>query len=139
MNDSARNSFTLRLQDATRTKDITGVVSFVGEDMSGSFGIQASHARMMTVLAIGLARFSTGADKWQYLAMPGAVLYFENNVLTLNTRRYLLDDDYMRISQTLQQELLAEEEKLHSMKQSLHRMEEEILKRLWEFNRNALV
>ena len=131
------NHFTLRLQDSTHTEDITGVTSFVGEDSSGSFGILAGHARMMTILTTGLARFSQGDDRWQYLALPGAVLYFEQNLLTINTRHYLLDDDYMRISKALQEQLLAEEEKLHNMKDSLHRMEEQVLKRLWEMSRKA--
>jgi F-type H+-transporting ATPase subunit epsilon len=130
-------SFTLRLQDATHAEEITGVTSFVGEDASGSFGILASHARMMTSLVIGLARFRIGNQAWQYLALPGAVLYFHDNVLTLSTRRYLLDDDYMRISRVLEQQLLAEEEKLHAMKESLHHMEEEILKRLWRMGRKG--
>ena len=125
-------SFTLKLQDAARSEEITGVTSFVGEDASGSFGILAGHARTMTSLIIGLARFRVGEDKWKYLAVPGAVLYFCNNRLTLSTRHYLLDDDYMRISQALQQQLLAEEEKLHTMKESLRQMEEAILNRLWE-------
>jgi F-type H+-transporting ATPase subunit epsilon len=128
-------SFTLRLQDATRTEEITGVTSFVGEDASGSFGILAGHARMLTVLITGLARFRVGPDSWQYLAVPGALLYFRDNVLTLSTRRYLLDADYTRISQALQQQLLAEEEKLHNMTTSLHRMEEAMLKRLWDMGR----
>jgi F-type H+-transporting ATPase subunit epsilon len=51
------NTFTLKLQDATRSKEIAGVTSFVGEDSSGSFGILAGHTRMMTSLLIGLARF----------------------------------------------------------------------------------
>jgi len=130
-------SFTLRLQDATHAQDITGVTSFVGEDSSGSFGIMAGHARLMTSLILGLARFRTGAGAWQYLALPRALLYFKDNVLTLSTRRYLQDDDYMRISAALQRQLLAEEEKLHTMKESLHRMEEEVLKRLWEMGRQA--
>jgi len=125
-------TFSLRLQDATRAEEITGVTSFVGEDASGSFGILADHARFMTTLVIGLARFRISEQAWQYLALPGAVLYFNNNVLTLSTHHYLLDDDYLRISAALQEELLAEEEKLHTMKESLHRMEEEVLKRLWE-------
>jgi F-type H+-transporting ATPase subunit epsilon len=129
------SSFTLRLQDATHAEEITGVTSFVGEDASGSFGILAGHARMITALVIGLARFRIGADVWHYLAVPGAVLYFRNNVLTLSTRRYLLDDDYMRISQSLQQQLLAEEEQLHTMKTSLHRMEEAMLRHLWDMGR----
>ena len=67
--------------------------------------------------------------------MPGAVFYFYDNLLTMSTRRYLLDEDFTRISRSLQQQLLAEEAKLHDMKQSLHRMEEEVLKRLWEIGR----
>ena len=130
-------SFTLQLQDAARAEEITGVTSFVGEDTSGSFGILAGHARMVTSLIIGLARFRIGEDAWRYLALPGAVLYFRDNVLTLSTRHYLEDDDYMRISQALQQQLLAEEEALHAMKQSLHHMEQEVLKRLWEMGRKG--
>jgi F-type H+-transporting ATPase subunit epsilon len=131
------NSFTLRLQDATRTQEIPGVISFVGEDDSGSFGILAGHARLMTTLLIGLARFRGTDGDWQYLALPGAVLYFRDNVLTISTRRYLLDRDYSRISADLEQQLLAEEEKLHDMKESLHRLEKEVLRHLWEAGRMA--
>ncbi|MFC1772446.1 F0F1 ATP synthase subunit epsilon [Pseudomonadota bacterium] len=126
------NFFTLLLQDASRSERIDGVNSFVGEDASGSFGILPGHSRMMTTLVIGLARFRSGDTNWQYLAMPGAVLYFFNNVLTLSTRRYLRDDDYTRISTALQEQLLAEEEKLHATRESLRRMEETLLKHLWE-------
>lgn len=130
-------TFTLALHDATRSEEIRGVTAFVGEDASGSFGILAGHARMMSSLVIGLARFRSGEEKWRYLALPGAMLYFHDNLLTLNTRRYLLDDDYSRISQALRQHLLVEEEKLSSMKESLHRMEEELLKRLWKTGRKG--
>jgi F-type H+-transporting ATPase subunit epsilon len=129
------SSFTLRLQDATRAEEITGVTSFVGEDASGSFGILPGHARMLTALVTGLARFRVGPASWQYLAVPGALLYFQDNMLTLGTRRYLLDADYTRISEALQQQLLAEEEKLHTMTTSLHRMEEAMLKHLWDMGR----
>ena len=129
--------FLLKLQDATRSEEIANVTSFVGEDASGSFGILAGHARMMTSLIIGLARFRIGENTWKYLALPGAVLYFHDNVLTLSTRRYLLNDDYMHITQALQQQLLTEEEKLHTMRESLHHMEEETLKRLWEIGRKG--
>jgi F-type H+-transporting ATPase subunit epsilon len=125
-------SFTLQLQDATQSEKIADVTSFVAEDASGSFGIMAGHARMMASLIMGLARFRIGDKAWQYLALPGAVLYFHDNVLTLSTRHYLRDNDYMRVSQALQQQLLAEEEKLHTMKKSLRHMEEEVFKRLWE-------
>ncbi len=93
---------------------------------------------MMTSLVIGLARFRVGLDAWKYLALPGAVLYFRDNVLSLSSRRYLLDDDYLNISQALQQHLLAEEEELHTLKESLHHMEEEVLKRLWQMTRKEI-
>ena len=132
------NTFSLVLQDATHSERFDGVSSFVGEDASGSFGIQANHARLMAVLVLGLARFRIGDTHWQYLALPGAVLYFENNILTLNTRRFLRDDDYRRISTALQQQLVAEEENLRGVKESLHRMEEEVLRRLWEMSRKEV-
>jgi F-type H+-transporting ATPase subunit epsilon len=129
------NGFTLVLQDATHTERIPDVISFVGEDTSGSFGILANHARFLTCLVIGLARFRLQEGSWNYLALPGAVLSFSDNVLTLTTRRYLVDQDYTRISEALQQQLLAEEEKLRAMKDSLRQMEENILKRLWQIGR----
>jgi F-type H+-transporting ATPase subunit epsilon len=128
-------SFTLKLQDATHGEEIHGVTSFVAEESAGSFGILAGHGRLMATLGIGLARFRIGEARWVYLALPGGVVYFHDNLLTLSTRRYLLDEDYLRISQTLQQQLRVEEERLQEMKTSLHRMEEEVLKRLWSLGR----
>ena len=130
-------TFSLQLQDATRGERFEGVSVFVGEDDSGSFNILAGHGRMMTTLVMGLARFRRGTGAWQYLAMPGAVLYFYDDVLTLSTRRYLRDDDYSRISSALQEQLLAEEEQLQLTRESLHRMEASLLKRLWQMGRQA--
>jgi F-type H+-transporting ATPase subunit epsilon len=42
------NTFVMHLQSATQYERINGVVSFVGEDESGSFGILAGHASMVT-------------------------------------------------------------------------------------------
>ena len=92
----------------------------------------------MSSLVFGLARFRIADDPWQYLAMPGALLYFVDNKLTINTRRYLFDTDYQRISTALQEQLLTEEEELKSMKDSLHRMEEEVLRRMWELSRSEV-
>lgn len=126
------NTFTLTLLDATQTQRIDGVTSFVGEDASGSFGILPGHARLMTVLVFGLARFRTTAGDWRYLALPGALLYFSGNELSLGTRRFLLDDDYERISAALHEQLLAEEQTLDDIRKSLHRMEEQLFRRLWD-------
>jgi len=125
------NSFTLILRDSSSVTRIDGVASFVGEDASGSFGILPGHARFMACLELGLARFRRHDGVWQYIAMPGAVLYFKDNLLSLCTRRFFLDDDYERITDTLTRQLLAEEEALREVKQSLVQLEQEVLKRLW--------
>jgi len=130
-------TFSLLLQDAAHVEQIEGVSAFVGEDASGSFGVMANHARMMTTLVTGLARFRIGEDDWHYLAMPGAVLYFCDNTLTLCTRHCLRDRDYLRISAALREQVIAEEEKLHATRESLRRMEESLLKRLWEIGRGG--
>ncbi|MFO7527467.1 MAG: F0F1 ATP synthase subunit epsilon [Marinobacter sp.] len=130
------NTFNMRLQDATHSEEIQGICSFVGEDASGSFGIMAGHSRALFVLTMGLARFRVEDQSWQYLAMPGAVLYFRDNLLTVSTRRFLVDSDYDRISEALRRQLLAEEEQLHSLKESLHNMENAVLRRLWQLGRN---
>lgn len=130
------NSFTLTLQDTTHSLQFDGVSSFVGEDTSGSFGILPGHARMMTSLVMGLSRFRITEQDWQYIATPGALLYFHNNTLSLMSRHFLIDKDYMRISAALEEQLLEEEALLHNQKQSLRRMEEEVLKRLWELGRS---
>ena len=103
-------SFPLILRDSSTATRIDGVVSFVGEDASGSFGILPGHARFMTILELGLARFRRADAAWQYLAMPGAVLYFKDNLLSLSTRRYFLDQDYERIIDTLTKTALIWEE-----------------------------
>ena len=127
--------FVLHLQDSTQYERIDQLVSFVGQDDSGLFGILADHARMMTVLSFGLARYRTADDRWHYLAVPRALLYCVDNNLYLCTRRYIRDDEYTRISQALEEQLVAEEAELRSIKESVHRLEEEMFRRLWRMGR----
>lgn len=131
------STFILHLQATMQYERIDGVTSFIGEDASGQFGLMAGHERMMTILVFGLMRYRTENDDWYYLAVPGGVLYFIDNELFLSTRRYFQDQDYQRINTVLQEELTAEEKTLHSIKESLHHMEEEMLKRLWKMGRSG--
>ena len=131
-------TFDLMLNDATHTEVITDVISFTGMDASGSFGILAGHARMMTSLVTGLARYRTMDGIQHYLAVPGGILYFHDGNLHLSTHRYLKDDNYLSISSALREKLLNEEENLHSIKQSLHRMEEQLMKCMWEMTRKGI-
>lgn len=128
-------SFVLHLQDATHYERVDHVTSFVGQDDSGLFGILADHARMMTVLALGLARYRTTDDRWHFLAVPRGLLYCVDNNLYLSARRYIHDDEYIRISQALEEQLVTEETALRTIKDSLHQLEEEMFKRLWRMGR----
>lgn len=127
--------FTLHLADATRHERIEGVASFVGEDASGGFGVLPGHERLVTCLSFGLARYRVGEGPWVYLALPGAVLRFAGDDLTVSTRRYLMDEDFDRVSTALQEELIQEEEELVAVKESLRQMEEALLRRLWQLRR----
>lgn len=133
------SSFTLQLYDSRQGERFDAVSSFVGEDGSGSFAILPHHARFMTVLNFGLARFRRAGDaSWHYLALPGALLYFADNTLTIACRHYLLDSDYAQITRRLSSELLVEEEQLHEVKESLWRMEQAMLKRIWELGQQGI-
>ena len=125
----------MELRSATQYERIAEVASFVGEDDSGSFGILPGHARMMTALSYGLARYRGSGGAWVYVAIPGGVLYLKDDRLLISTRRYFKDADYARISGALLNELLAEEKNLRATKDSLDRLEQEMFRRLRELAR----
>jgi F-type H+-transporting ATPase subunit epsilon len=127
-------AFAMHLQSAAQYQRIDSVLSFVGQDDSGSFGILGGHEHMLTVLSYGLARYRTGED-WVYLAVPGAILRFVDNELFITTRRYFTDTDYQKISGVLLMQLLQEEEQLRSVKENITRLEQEMLRRLWQMQR----
>lgn len=131
------NTFTLQLYDATRQQRIENVTSFVGEDANGCFGLQAHHARFMTTLVFGLFRYRLQTDDWQYLALPGGVLYFNDNELSISTRHFLIDSDFERISDLLKHQLLSEEETLSATRASLQKMERAMLVRLWNLQQHS--
>jgi F-type H+-transporting ATPase subunit epsilon len=125
------NSFPLHLQSATQYERRDDVQSFVANDASGSFGLLARHERMMTVLGFGLARFRTVDSVWHYVALPGGLAYFADGELLVCTRRYVLGEDYRKVAAEVGETLLAEETALKTLKQSVTRLEHEMMRRLW--------
>ena len=128
------NAFTLHLQSAAQTVRIDDVESFAARDASGAFGLLARHERMMTVLGFGLARLRSTAGTWQYVALPGGLAYFVDGALFVCTRRFVLGDDYLTVSAAVEQTLRTEEKALTSLKQSVDRLEREIMRRLWHLS-----
>ena len=124
------NGYALHLQSATRTERVDDVVSFVGTDSSGSFGIQPGRARFMTVLEYGLSRYRCADGPWSYIASPGAVLYFVDEALYLYSRRHIVDTDFERISALLAGQVTQEELALKRVKDNLQRLERELFRRL---------
>jgi len=129
------NTFTLRLFDPKQTREFDRLVSFSGRDESGSFGILANHARLMSVLSMGLAWFNLAEGDKFYLACPGGVLYFHQNILSISTRHYIIDSDRQRLQQQLQQDIKRETLNIDRLKENLQRMEEAMLRRLWDLER----
>ena len=129
------NGFAVQLQSAVQCERLEDVVSFVGEDASGSFGLMKGHGRFVTTLAFGLAQLGYADGRRDYLALPGAVVYFDSDQLTISTRRYLRDDDYNRISEVLRDEMVQEEQVLVEFKHSLEQMERAMMLRLWRIGR----
>jgi F-type H+-transporting ATPase subunit epsilon len=127
--------FVLHLQSVTRYERMEDVVSFVGVDTSGSFGIQAGHARAVTCVTFGLARFRVSNGDWQYVALPGAVLYFRDNQLFLTTRHFVLGDDYDAVGRALAEDIATEDDKMQTLMQSLQQLEQAMFKRLWSLER----
>lgn len=128
------NTFTLQLLATDRSERLEDVCSLVGEDGSGSFGLLANHERFMTVLGFGLARILR-QQGWEYLGIPGGVLYFVDNQCRISTRRYLRDTDVARLAHSLGRELLDEEEALAETRRKLHQLETEMLRHLADLGR----
>lgn len=131
--------FRLHLMSMTRSEVIPDIVRFTGRDAAGSFGILANASRRMTVLVFGLAHFLNASDKIEYLALPGGLLYFSDNELRIATTDFLRNSSLEEISAALDRQLRQKESELREIKQSLHRLDEEILKRMYELPRSPEV
>lgn len=126
----------LTLASAAAIRQIESVVSFVAEDASGQFGLLPGHVRLITPLAFGMARYRVAGGDWEYLATTGGVLDADGAEIRVATRRFLIDSDYAAISAALEAELAEESEAIRALHESLQRIEEGVVRRLWELRRS---
>lgn len=122
-------SFTIELSSEDNFERVEGVTSFVATDASGSFGILADRELLVTTLAWGLC-WLRNDDGEHYIALPGGVLYFAENVLRICARRYLRADEPARIVEQLKDDMRAEREVTRDMHDLLHKLDRELLIRL---------
>lgn len=128
-------TFRLHLMSMTRAESLPDLVSFTGCDTAGSFGILANAYRRITVLVFGLAHFRTVSGQVEYLVLPGGLLYFHGNELNITTTNFVRSVGLAEISAVLDNQLRQEDVELREIKQSLHRLDEEIIKRMYELKR----
>ncbi len=130
------SGFSLELNSTECCLQLDDLRAFVANDASGSFGILPRRAPLITRLCYGLAHFQTGSGQRQYLACPGALLYFRDNHLLISTRRYLLSTDYRALGTELSGQLATEEQNLAAIKHQLKELEHALLQRMRQLHRS---
>jgi F-type H+-transporting ATPase subunit epsilon len=113
------------------------VSQFIGADAGGSLGLLASHAHCVAVLRYGLARFREADGAWRYLTMPGGVLRFADNRLTITTVRYFLGDDPDLLCERLAEEMARADSDIHAARATLTEIERSLMRRLAELTSYA--
>ncbi len=131
--------FSLALLDNRGSAHFDNVTHFIAADADGSFGVMAGHMHMLAILRYGLARFCDTTGAWHFLALPGGVLRFFNNSLTVSTVRYFLGDDRDQICQQLVDEMAQLDSEVHTARATLSEIERSLVRRLAELsNRGGL-
>jgi len=127
-------TFDLTLIDTLEMTRFELVGQFIAADENGSFGILAGHAHTVALLRYGLARFCDGSGVWRYLAMPGGVLRFADNRLTITTVRYFLGTDSDALCADLEAAMQQTDSEVHRSRAALSEIEHSLVKRLAELS-----
>lgn len=128
------SSFALTLLDSRGVERFDTVTEFIGADTDGSFGVLAGHVHSVALLRYGLARFCDQSGVWRYLALPGGVLRFAENRLTVTTVRYFLGDDRAVICERLAAEMSQADSEVHTARATLSEIERSLVRRLAELS-----
>lgn len=127
-------TFRLTLIDTTGITRFDKVTQFIAADSEGSFGLLADHIHTVALLRYGLARFIDSAGVWRFLAMPGGVLRFADNQLTITTVRYFLGDSADAIYESLEAAVQQTDSEVYKAKAALSKIEHSLIKRLVELS-----
>jgi F-type H+-transporting ATPase subunit epsilon len=123
--------FVLEFCSEERDQRIEGVVSFVGADASGSFGILPGREPLVTALRWGLCSFRVeGETALRFAALPGAILRFDRSGLLICCRRYVTSGDPAAIVKELDEEMRRERQETRDVHDLLRSIDRELLARL---------
>ncbi|MGZ4959382.1 MAG: F0F1 ATP synthase subunit epsilon [Methylomonas sp.] len=127
-------SFVVTLLDTRGSERFDHVTQFIGADADGSFGILAGHIHTVALLRYGLARFIDQDGVWHYLTLPGGVLRFIDNQLTVTTVRYFLGKDPNEICQRLVDEMAQTDSEVYTVRKMLSEIERMLVRRMAELS-----
>ena len=136
--DADMNCFSMKLLDSRGVELFQGITRFIGADANGGFGILAGHVHTVVVLRYGLARFCDQTGIWRYLALPGGVLRFANNQLSVTTVLYFLGADRQLLCEQLADEMARTDSEVHFARATLSEIERSLLRRLADFSAHQL-
>lgn len=124
------SAFSLVFCGADAVERFDGVVRFIGFDAGGSFGILPGHETAVAVLRYGLARFQDTSGTWRYAALPGGVLRFAANAMTIVAARCFIGSDRAALAERLTADLARADSELHAMRATLDGIERTLIRRL---------
>ncbi|MDD2462621.1 MAG: hypothetical protein PHI97_01360 [Desulfobulbus sp.] len=130
-------TFRCRVQDFSHQWESQEALSFIGQDPSGSFGLQAHHETFVTCLRPGLARVHVAEKGWVYIAQPGSVVVFRANVFCLTTSQFILSWERDQLIAHMEEAWQSAHTDVQHTKVSYVQLEQALTKKLWEMNRHG--
>ena len=124
------NTFHLSLLDSAGADRFEQIRQFIGADGSGAFGLLAGHEPLVVALRYGLARFEDDRGIWRYVALPGGILRFKDNVLSVATVRYFLGDEPAVLVQQLESEMAQDDSELSAARLTMAKIDRSLVRRL---------
>ena len=131
-------TFPLELNDSSQTQLFEQITQCICADASGSFGILAGHIPMVAILRYGLVRFQEQGGNWRYAALPGGILRFADNRLTITSIHCFLGNNRDALVQQLTKAMETEDSDIHSARRTLAQIEESLIRRLSEIANPAV-
>ena len=127
-------TFTCRLQALSQQWQSEGALMFIARDPSGSFALQARHETLVTCLRPGLARLRLHDESCLYIAQPGAIVVFKNNVLRLSTTQFILSEDREQLLARMEQAWQTADRGVQTTKAGYLQVEQALTRKLWEMH-----
>jgi F-type H+-transporting ATPase subunit epsilon len=124
------STFSIVFCGAGGVERFDGIVRFIGADDSGSFGIRPRHEAAIAVLRCGLARFQDTSGTWRYAALPGGVLRFAGDAMTIVAAHCFIGTERTLLAERLAADLARADSELRTMRDTLDGIDRTLIQRL---------